>query len=165
MYVISCKGVGGRGRIWREREVVDFFRTKNRKFLKEFFSRSVPLTLCFSAGTHLLQEKGFLTFSRGKLVSRNKFYKIQAEKPGVARGKKIINKWINIYIFEEKIFFTPHPPGYQWLSIKMFSTFGPAVWPAIRNIHTNALLYYTDFSKAMCVYYIFVYLYITVYWN
>ena len=70
MYVISCEGLEGGGKFDEKGKRGISSGQKNRKYLKfkEFFSRSVPLTLCFSAGTHLLQEKGFLTFSRGKLV-------------------------------------------------------------------------------------------------
>ena len=41
-------------------------------------------------------------------------------------------------------FFSMSPPGDPWVSTKNFSPFGPAVWPARGNIHTNVLFYYLD---------------------
>ena len=56
------------------------------------------------------------------------FYYLLAEGPGVARGK---NR-----------FFSPcHPSsGYPLVSSKNLGPFGPAVWSAIGNIHTNVII-------------------------
>ena len=79
-------------------------------------------------------------------------YLIQAKVPGVARGiKKKSNFEEKKFVFEKKIIFenksiclavvTPRVP---MGSLKKFSQFGPAVWPAIADIYTyerRALLY------------------------
>ena len=66
---------------------------------------------------------------------------------GVARGKKkekIIKKKLKIFFLICLAYVTPGTPlG----SLKKFSLFGPAVSPAVGNINTNVLFYYTVITR------------------
>ena len=58
-------------------------------------------------------------------------------------GDAIKKNW-KIYLKKKIRFFKPiTPPGLHWVPQKNFSSIGPAVWPAIRNIHiyTNVLFF------------------------
>ena len=68
-------------------------------------------------------------------------------KAQVACEKKILKKFVKKKFWKNlfQICLAYNP----WVSTKSFSPFGPAVWPAIRNICTNVLFYYIEIAVSL----------------
>ena len=65
-----------------------------------------------------------------------------AEGPGVARRRKIEQQYEKNKGFKKIEFFKRmSTPSHPCVSTKKISPFGPAVWPARGNIHTNVLFF------------------------
>ena len=86
---------------------------------------------------HLFKMHVYILLAKGPVVFLKKFEK---------KKNNILKKNLEFFL-------TYNPPRYPWVSTTNFRPIGPAVWPAMDNIHinTNFLFYYIDMLMFMCL--------------